>query len=297
VIKYPWSHPEVNDTPGGEVIPWDDRNRVPSKKYNAYSVDLDLYRWVRHEAPAGRRSLDAAIMDWADDISYAVHDFEDYVRAGLIPIHALETSIESFRQFAWPMLNRRHGQRGFDEAAFEHAVEELVRYSWKAPYDGSREAEDTLGRWVSRRITEAQEATRLRDPGLFGFDDGACLEIDEKTSYRIEVLKLVPFFFVISTPGFDLAQRGQQRLLDRVFSSLLDVAKRRPASTPPGLVAILNSLDREPAMEGMREANPLALPARAVCDYLCTLTEQQVVELDRRLNGTAESMLYGTWLP
>jgi len=70
------------------------------------------------------------------------------------------------------MLNRRHGQRGFDEAAFEHAVEELVRYSWKAPYDGSREAEDTLGRWVSRRITEAQEATRLRDPGLFGFDDG-----------------------------------------------------------------------------------------------------------------------------
>ena len=114
---------------------------------------------------------------------------------------------------------------------------------------------------------------------------------------EIEVLKLVPFFFVISTPGFDLAQRGQQRLLDRVFSSLLDVAKRRPASTPPGLVAILNSLDREPAMEGMREANPLALPARAVCDYLCTLTEQQVVELDRRLNGTAESMLYGTWLP
>lgn len=299
IMKYPWSHSQVASGAGSAATTpsWDDRNIVPAIKYNAYSVDSAVYDWVRRDYRDGHRTLEAAIMDWADDISYAVHDFEDYVRAGLIPIHALELSLAPFSEFAWSILSKRYEGRGFRRTAFDQAVAELAYVGWKTPFDGSREAENRLRAWVSGQITRAQNSTRLSDPSLFGFEDDARLEIDDTTSYRIEVLKLVPFYFVISTPGFDLAQRGQQRLLERVFESLFEIAKKRPVSMPPGLVAILNSLDREPLAQSQEEANRDALPARAVCDYLCTLTENQVVELDRRLSGSSDSMLYGAWLP
>lgn len=36
-----------------------------------------------------RRAAEAELMDWADDLTYAIHDVEDCYRAGLIPLHLL----------------------------------------------------------------------------------------------------------------------------------------------------------------------------------------------------------------
>ena len=74
LLKYPWGQRE---------------NGARRHKWGFYRSERSDFEFARREcgfAPKSeQRSLEAAIMNLADDISYAVHDVEDFVRAGLIP--------------------------------------------------------------------------------------------------------------------------------------------------------------------------------------------------------------------
>ena len=41
--------------------------------------------------------------------------------------------------------------------------------------------------------------------------------------------------------------------------------------------------------------NKEAVCARAVCDYICTLTEAQAIDMYHRNNGSSSSSIFGTW--
>lgn len=68
-LKYPWlRNSEVAGRDG---------------KWGAYPPDSNSLRWVREDWPRdaeASRSTEAEIMDWADDVTYAVHDVDDFYR-------------------------------------------------------------------------------------------------------------------------------------------------------------------------------------------------------------------------
>ena len=73
---------------------------VPDRHHSPID-DEDAFKWVRREAKVDARSPAAEVMDWADDVTYAVHDMEDFFRAGLVPLDRLctsETERERFRR-------------------------------------------------------------------------------------------------------------------------------------------------------------------------------------------------------
>jgi dGTPase len=76
VLKYPW----LRDL--------DDKN-TKSKKWGAYHSERDDFDFARAGSAGDARSIEAEIMDWADDVTYAVHDLEDFFRLGLIPLDRL----------------------------------------------------------------------------------------------------------------------------------------------------------------------------------------------------------------
>ena len=73
ILKYPWTS--------------DDKRR----KAGAYGSEATDFEFARDGLglPHEDQTIEAAIMDWSDDIAYAVHDVEDFYRAGLIPLSRL----------------------------------------------------------------------------------------------------------------------------------------------------------------------------------------------------------------
>ncbi len=75
ILKYPWL-----------------RNQNPAKpdKWGAYSSEKKDFDFATALCPSTHvPTIEARLMDWADDITYSVHDVEDFYRAGRLPLHLL----------------------------------------------------------------------------------------------------------------------------------------------------------------------------------------------------------------
>src|SRR5262249_7337669 len=75
VLKYPWLR-------GG--------NPEKPNKWGAYDSEKRDFDFASQLLPeTNQPTLEAALMDWADDITYSVHDLEDFYRAARLPLHLL----------------------------------------------------------------------------------------------------------------------------------------------------------------------------------------------------------------
>ncbi len=73
---------------GGKKTP----PRQAERKWGAYTSEKEYLTFARERQPPARerwQSLEAQVMDWADDIASSVSDSEDFFRAGLIPLERI----------------------------------------------------------------------------------------------------------------------------------------------------------------------------------------------------------------
>lgn len=148
--KYPWQLHEASEY-GNQV------------KFGVYSDDLDVFFWMRSIAPPGAKCVEAQIMDFADDVAYSVHDFEDAIVEGLLdpamisdPM-AKEALLEEVGKWSGGMLAK---------VQLEEAFEALqANENWLSSFDGSAISlaklknltSDLIGSFVSRTIEAVLE--------------------------------------------------------------------------------------------------------------------------------------------
>ena len=153
ILKYPWLRAKSGEH---------------HRKWGAYRADTDRLLWARAGWPGEHPSLKAELMNWADDVTYAVHDLEDFYRAGLIliPIHRLLHRTEQDRFIdAATTRKPRLTQTGSSLEKAVGAVFGPMRL-FDTPYDGGRGQRTLMNSATSSLITQfiTGNAIRICDP-------------------------------------------------------------------------------------------------------------------------------------
>jgi dGTPase len=212
--KYPW--------PRSDTRRADATNVESTSKFGVYDDDLEVFDWMRAGAPAGRRCVEAQVMDWADDVAYSVHDLEDGVEAGYIKLDDLADPT------AWGEVVVTATQLYLPDAdagRLEAAVGELIALPyWPSVHDGSLNSLAALKNLTSQligRFCQAAEAATREAYGRAPLRRYAA-DLVVPSSARIEcgLLKAVTAHYVMNREGVTAIRARQRDVLIELVAQL-----------------------------------------------------------------------------
>ncbi|WP_079890764.1 dGTP triphosphohydrolase [Halococcus agarilyticus] len=331
VGKYPYGRGEwFNPDAHKSLDPWPDEPKsvegFSKGKFGFYEDDENINKAVRYAAVEGDESISgraaaAGIMDYADDLTYAIHDLTDFYMDGRLPLDRLLR--EAFAE-----LDEKD-QEGLEEADYEQAprreLEELHReleydeeittptevitslatsaiitgenVSLLNPFDGTPQQRNELEAFTSflieyylNRIYYDDES----DHELVDTDDAyislrfgeqECeLYLSDRLEEQLSILQQITKYYVIRQPSLIAQQRGQQRVVRETFEALYDEASKDDLSWSAVPTPYRNWLETEHSHVG-NLGNDAEKRARVVADFITSMTEPQVVALHKRLTG------------
>jgi dGTPase len=251
-----------------------------------------VFEWALQDAPwenAGRfRSVQAEIVNFADDVTYAVHDIVDFARAGLIPLKQLRRQ-ENFKHL-WSLLEEKIDWRQSEIAnndrsnRVQMALANLGIFtainesSNEPPFGAERRAEDLwrktawLDQFASGVITEFLIGTRGRSSfPIVDFLKDYKKARDSDCGLAIKALHAILKYFVFDKPALNEIKAGQERILESLFKYYYDAAERGRAD----LIPIY-----------FRDLVSSVCAERLAADIVASLTEQQALNLYLRISGS-----------
>jgi dGTPase len=266
-LKYPWRR----ETDG-----------YKSRKWGAYGTERDEFHFARESHAPGdtSRSVEAEVMDWADDIAYAVHDVEDFYRVGLIPLDRLRGDFQEVQRFM--------------RKAVKHLPEEVPRYRSMSSSDLKYIMMEAFGETVrTSPASEPYRATRRQRAGFRTYTSGLinnyvnALKIVpdrepgqqvQKTTEAVDqvnLLKQLTRVYVIENPALETQQHGQRRIVEVLFGIYLKAVREEGESRviPPSYREVVENAG------GDEER------VRIVADMISAMTEEQLLKTHHRLTG------------
>lgn len=287
MLKYPWER-----RPTGKR----------SKKWGFYETEREVFEQARELRTPGSSdsamSLEAKIMDWADDLTYAIHDLVDFYQAGLIPLGDLvrssterEELVDSFEQEtdvddtwdATAFLESSVNKIG--EVAASQADNTLV-----SSFDGSSHHRATLGFLASELVERYLGVNDVRveiDPGI----DGG-LDISENLKNEVRLLKYLTEYYVFNDPALVAQQHGHRKVVEELVEILYQATEENseymklvPSPHDERVNAIHNG---EYSFEEMSDNT---LRARVVSDIIASMSEEQALDLHSRVAGQSPGLI------
>lgn len=259
--KYPWVRERANEYISNGA------------KFGVYQDDLEVFNWMRQDAPEGAKCVEAQIMDFADDVAYSVHDFEDAIVEGFIDPQVLNDPA------AWPELIRTIGEwEGGMLAAvqIEEAFNNLRGSGfWLESFDGSARSRaqlknlssDLIGSFVSR-TTDAilENAPRA---SLTRYRAGVI--VPSKVRSEIAVLKGLVASFLMTARSRQGYYENQRQVLVELADCLLATGTR---NLEPMFAELFAATEDEWARR------------RIVVDQIASLTDPSAIAMhDRVVTG------------
>ena len=261
--KYPWHRSEAMAELGADR----------AVKFGAYEDDLEVFEWLRQGAPPRTKSAEAQVMDFADDVAYSVHDFEDAIVSKFIDVQTLgDYSNDS------DLLDKISSWNGgtISRVALAEALNRLRSNPfWLSSFDYSPAALGTLknltssfiGSLVSRTVEAIIDSSPADSLARFG----STLSIPTDVQAEISVLKGIVSAYLMSTEARRPFYEWQRGLLTDLADALL-------ASNGANLDAY--SAAAWAVASGDVEKH------RVIVDQIACLTDQSALTLHHRLVGS-----------
>ena len=332
VLKYPWTRGDWRGT-SLDAVPANERPRGVgvdvdggAEKFSVYAWELTEFAEARAAFPNiedGQQTVECAVMDLADDIAYAIHDLDDFARAGVLQRAQVERELGTWLaddarlaaaaqpelernwrdpgaslELLWRGLAMKDGwmaDRDVFRAAVERVHESMGEELLAAPYDGGIASERAVSGFTRRWIEHLRTSIVVDEhPAV----RGGHVRLGERAWHEVAVLKFVHAHFVLQRPEHAQAQRGMAQVIEGLalgFDAWLtdpDDQGRAPRALlewAEGATEAAFALERErPGVLG-GDTSDAGLRrqgrARAILDYVATFTDQQAYATHAALTG------------
>jgi dGTPase len=303
ILKYPWPRIE-EDTPEEEHRRRLDNDReyeLRWTKFGYYAEEEEDFKQARSipGVTAELQSVEAAIMDLADDVTYALHDLQDFYLARVLPIPVVIKKLDGYlegpedqdgstkdgRGSAIGGLARRLGRNypeRYNEILFFKAVRAIrsdIKTNFAEHFDPTPEAVANLSKYVSRKIGQLTQDIRITQEPT---GERAAVHLRDDLWHQVQVLKHLTSEQVIGRPDMAVYQRAQQR-------TLLDLLKAMKAwwDDPDDMLRLPQALLgwRARAQEEGRS------PERCLLDFVAGLSDHQAAGLRHGLLDGGRGLL------
>ncbi|MAM54906.1 MAG: hypothetical protein CMH35_08700 [Microbacterium sp.] len=297
-----------------------------NRKFGAYLDDADQLRYVRAAVldlgeageDHGRQTLEASIMDLADDVAYAIHDLEDFLAAGLIDVGLVLDDINAalddagivqdmrekadfrsanFRKtpgrFSQPLVfveaSKRHRvgySPHYNDRDYAAALHDVGRFLTQLGDPDLQDYAQNLRLLLKDFITKFFDAIELNEDPPYA--DGPSVYLTSEAWHQMQVLKSITRHYLVSRPRMGSMQRAQTRSIEILMEGLADWICTAPKehSLPPTLLSMLAR--NNVAVPITRQSTDSLEPGhfRALSDYVCTMSDSEALMRSQWLAGT-----------
>ena len=341
VLKYPWTRAGwrngLSDAELQHGLPRGVGDDIAdgAAKFSSYVLEAEEMESLRDAFPKiapGMQTLECAVMDLADDIAYAIHDLDEFTRAGVLQQAAVTGELDAWLdsqsdftgaaeaaleprwrdhgvslELLWRRLERKDTWIA-DRSVFTEVVESIRRDLGEellaSPYDGGIDSERRVSQFTRRWIEHLRTAVVVDEhPHI----RSGHVRLEQRAWHEVAVLKYVHARFVLENQELAQSQRGMARVIEGLALAfdawLTDPFDSRRA--PRRLVEWVDETTEELiALQGRRpDLVDAALPAaalqrqgraRAVLDYVASLTDQQAMATFKALHEGASGAGFRT---
>ena len=262
IFKYPWIEGEG---PNPQKIP---------AKCGAYKCDIEAFDWVRSHSKSTARTIEAEIMDWADDITFAVHDLMDFYQAGKIPLDAINSSAGGSKELNAFIDSTfaRNKQLDAERNRYETALKRILEYiSFEQRFEGTRAQRETI--WKNSTLLITRFLTQME---LHTSAGAKRLVIAQEGKDEVKMLKEFTWHYVILHHDLAMQQHGQKHMLKTVLEELLERSREQDKWSvfPPLTRHRLSAADEKSESIG-----------RVVVDHVASMSDLEVSTTYRHMRG------------
>jgi dGTPase len=304
ILKYPWLRikPDSDLDEHRRRLGSDRPYELRWSKFGYYTEEADDFQQAR-SIPGVKeeiQSVEAAIMDLADDVTYALHDLQDFYLARVLPISVvlkeLDGYVEKRRHRHGPTeggsgsaivglarrLERSYEGR-YNADLFLAAVKVIlgdIKTNFAEHFDATPDAVANVSKYVSEKIGMlTHDIVVTQQPT----GERAAVHLRDDLWHQVQVLKQLTSEQVIGRPDMAVYQRAQQRTLMDLLQAMKawwdDPDDKRRLPQP-----LLEWRAR--AEEGGRDQE------RCLLDFVAGLSDHQAAGLRRGLFDGGRGLLH-----